>query len=171
MPYDEETLNLLNEHSYSKIKDFPINEEINGIVIEWRKINSVQVSNPITIKSQFFEIKQGTAQDSALIAGLIGIRLYEISFQKNYLSSIIIPALNRNNAYFIRININGCFRLMEINDFIPFDKDTNSSILSSTKSNEIWLPLLEKAFLNLYGFENLKIKSNPAHQINYLLGW
>ena len=60
---------------------------------------------------------------------------------------------------------------MEINDFIPFDKDTNSSILSSTKSNEIWLPLLEKAFLNLYGFENLKIKSNPAHQINYLLGW
>ena len=59
--------------------------------------------------------------------------------------------INEQNYYTLYIYINGDYQKLILDDFLPLVKDTMTLRFAKPDKEEIWLPLLEKAFAKTHG--------------------
>ena len=82
-----------------------------------------------------------------------------------------LPGLSPSGRYVLRLYFNGCFRKVEIDDFLPTSKDRRVlHVLDRSNPGNYWPALLEKAYLKVrsgYDFPG----SNSGTDIAVITGW
>jgi calpain-7 len=136
----------------------------------------VNAITPYTIKQQY-------VTDCSFIASLCICAAYERRFPKRLITSVLYPQTERGDLvynpsgkYMVKLWLNGVARCVTIDDYLPIDKYGNVLCsLSSSREHpshlELWVCLIEKAFLKLagggYGFPG----SNSGVDLFSLTGW
>mmetsp|Transcript_11674 Transcript_11674/g.23894 ORF Transcript_11674/g.23894 Transcript_11674/m.23894 type:complete len:759 (+) Transcript_11674:866-3142(+) len=128
-----------------------------------------------------YTIKQTLVTDCSFIASLCISAAYERRFRKRLVTAIIYPqtsqgkpVYNECGKYIVKLWLNGVARRVIIDDRLPVDRNYNL-LCSHTKSTthlELWVSLLEKAFLKLTGAMSYAFPgSNSGIDLYCLTGW
>jgi calpain-7 len=139
-----------------------------------QKVCLIQAITPYTIRQQF-------VTDCSFIASLCICAAFERRFGKRLVTSLLFPQTNDSTPfynpfgkYMLKLWLNGVARSVTVDDYLPVDKYGNLLCSETTKSSspylELWVPLIEKAFLKLaggYGFPG----SNSGVDLFSLTGW
>jgi calpain-7 len=131
-----------------------------------------------------YKIRQYGVTDCSFIASLCICAAYERRFQKSLISPIVFPqtpngkmVYNPEGKYMVKLWLNGVARQVVVDDRLPIDKHGNllcANTQSPTGQLEIYVPIIEKAFLKMAGgFEqgyNFP-GSNSGVDMYSLTGW
>ena len=138
----------------------------------------VRAITPYTIRQQY-------VTDCSFVASLCICAALERRFQKRLITATLFPRGNHNNnklvynpagKYMVKLWLNGVARCVVIDDYLPIDKYGNLLCSQSSSTHdpthlELWVCLIEKAFLKLagggYGFPG----SNSGVDMFALTGW
>jgi len=134
----------------------------------------IQSITPYTIVQRF-------VTDCSFVASLCVCAAYERKFKKQLITSILYPqdrdgrpVYNPAGKYMVKLWLNGVQRCVTIDDFLPVDRFGNLLCShTNTRSGdlELWVCLIEKAFLKMsgggYGFPG----SNSGIDMFSLTGW
>jgi calpain-7 len=147
------------------------------------RANDLSVSPPLHPSQNIspYTIKQTLVTDCSFIASLCISAAYERRFRKRLVTAIIYPqtsqgkpVYNECGKYIVKLWLNGVARRVVIDDRLPVDRNYNL-LCSHTKSSthlELWVSLLEKAFLKLTGAMSYAFPgSNSGIDLYCLTGW
>ena len=82
-----------------------------------------------------------------------------------------VPYLSPNGRYVVKLNFNGCFRRVVIDDRLPVSKTRrNMHIADRNNPSLLWPALLEKAYLKIRGGYDFP-GSNSGTDLWVLIGW
>ena len=81
------------------------------------------------------------------------------------------PGVSGNGKYVLRLQLNGCYRRIIIDDRLPTSKTSRSLFVTDRNNNTtFWPALVEKAYLKARGGYNLP-GSNSGTDLWILTGW
>ncbi|GMF18073.1 unnamed protein product [Phytophthora lilii] len=124
-------------------------------------------------------VKQDIVTDCSFVASLCIAAAYEQRFQKRLITNIIFPAdirtkqpvYNPFGKYVVKLWANGVPRKVVIDDLLPVSADTGQLLSScTTRKNELWVSLIEKAYLKLNGGYDFP-GGNSGIDLFALTGW
>lgn len=138
-------------------------------------------SHPVMIRSiDPLNVKQDIVTDCSFVASLCIAASYEKRFDKKLISNIILPVdrytklpiYNPKGKYIVKLWANGTLRRVVIDDYLPVSKKNPAQLLCSctTEPNELWVSLLEKAYLKLNGGYDFP-GGNSGVDLFALTGW
>ena len=127
-----------------------------------------------------YNIRQYGVTDCSFIASLCICAAYERRFQKSLISPIVYPQssdgkmiYNPEGQYMVKLWLNGVARQVVVDDRLPIDRHGNL-LCAQTQSPpgqlEIYVPIIEKAFLKMAGGYNFP-GSNSGVDLYSLTGW
>jgi calpain-7 len=125
------------------------------------------------------DVVQDAATDCSVVASLCaGVARAERSHAKimrsvlhPYDSEGGRPLLSQNGKYIVRLNFNGCYRKVVIDDTLPTSKTTRViHVVDRANPGLLWPALLEKAYLKVRGGYDFP-GSNSGTDIWILSGW
>ena len=129
------------------------------------------------------KIFAGSYSNQATVCAIIGVVNSDMKFSSDYLERCLFPSnngkpmFNQYGKYGVKLEVNGCGRLVEIDDVFPVELvgQKNKQVLGLARydkdQNEFSLGLLEKAFMKVYGEAYGKVESNASIDIHMLTGW
>lgn len=124
-----------------------------------------------------YSVKQTIITDCSFVSAISVAANYERVFKKKILTSRIfpqhssgLPIYNPYGKYLVKLFINGVTRKITIDDLLPIDHNNQLLCSFSKVSGELWVSLLEKAFLKVMGGYNFP-GSNGGVDLHYLIGW
>lgn len=128
-----------------------------------------------------YTIQQRYVTDCSFIASLCICATFERRFRKRLITSILHPQdvngeliYNPAGKYMVKLWLNGVARCVLIDDFLPIDKQGNllcsQTTNSSANSLELWVCLIEKAYMKLCGGYDFP-GSNSGVDLFSLTGW
>ena len=79
------------------------------------------------------------------------------------------PIFNPVGKYIVKLFINGTWRSVEIDDYLPVDNH-NQFICAYSDKGKLWVSLIEKAYLKVHGGYEF-IGSNSSRDLYTLTGW
>jgi calpain-7 len=141
--------------------------------------------DPIMIKAITpYSIQQKFITDCSFIASLCICANYEQRFRKQLITSILYPQdeqgvvlYNPQGKYMVKLWFNGVPRCVMIDDYLPIDKygnllcsQTSHSSNVHNSSIELWVSLIEKAYMKLCGGYDFP-GSNSGVDLFSLTGW
>ncbi|CAH0478752.1 unnamed protein product [Peronospora belbahrii] len=124
-------------------------------------------------------VKQDIVTDCSFVASLCIAAAYEQRFQKRLITNIIFPAdlqtkqpvYNPFGKYVVKLWANGVPRKVVIDDFLPVNASSGQLLSScTTHKNELWVSLIEKAYLKLNGGYDFP-GGNSGIDLFALTGW
>eukprot|EP01080_Neovahlkampfia_damariscottae_P001813 gene1813-955_t len=141
----------------------------------WKRISEI-IKKPTIISDLNIEnVTQYVVSDCSFVASLIVSAIFESKYKKKLISNLIYPQnqqgepiINPSGKYAIKLFFNGIQRKVIIDDYFPIDKFGN--LLTSYSKNELWICLLEKAYMKLNGGYSFQ-GSNSGIDIHHLTGW
>lgn len=81
------------------------------------------------------------------------------------------PVASQNGKYMFRLNFNGCFRQVVVDDRLPASKTSRTFFVVDRRNPElIWPALMEKAYLKIRGGYDFP-GSNSGTDLWVLTGW
>lgn len=122
-----------------------------------------------------FTIRQYCVSDCSFVAGLCIAAAYERRFKNRIISSLIYPQdadgypiYNPHGVYMVKLWLNGVARRVLVDDFLPVDekgkllcshtdcrlRKSKRRVISDDSPLELWVPILEKAYMKLCGGYN-----------------
>ncbi|KAG7383513.1 calpain 7 [Phytophthora pseudosyringae] len=124
-------------------------------------------------------VKQDIVTDCSFVASLCIAAAYEQRFQKRLITNIIFPAdprtkqpvYNPFGKYVVKLWANGVPRKVVIDDLLPVSASSGQLLSScTTRKNELWVSLIEKAYLKLNGGYDFP-GGNSGIDLFALTGW
>ena len=113
------------------------------------------------------DIIQGHFQNCNFITAVAALCKYQDLIKKLFL----FKEKSIEHAYGVYLRVNGIWKLIILDDFIPFYFDTEGQyhfVFSSSFKKEIWISLLEKAWAKLNGNYISSIESTPSEIFDVL---
>uniref|UniRef100_A0AC35U2M2 Calpain catalytic domain-containing protein n=1 Tax=Rhabditophanes sp. KR3021 TaxID=114890 RepID=A0AC35U2M2_9BILA len=75
-----------------------------------------------------------------------------IAERKELLEKIMITKVyQQNGVYLLYLCIDGLWQSILVDDFLPCDKNSRKQVFAQARKNQLWIPLIEKAFAKVYG--------------------
>ncbi|GAW81633.1 hypothetical protein, conserved [Plasmodium gonderi] len=151
----------------------------------WKRLSELY-DNPIVMSTNLYNncIRQGFVADCSFLSSLTVLIEYEKKHKVPVLSSIISPCssnyvhvnktwpvFNPSGMYICRLHCNGIQRKIIIDDYVPVKNNNSLLVAYSNNQKELWVTLLEKAFVKLMGGSYSMYGSNPGSDLYYLTGW
>jgi calpain-7 len=134
-----------------------------------------------------YSITQSVVTDCSFVASLSGMcffntnivvaAAYERKHNKKLISHCVYPQdsdgkpiYNPNGKYAVKLHMNGVARVVVIDDYLPVSSDDRLLCSYSTNRSELWVSLVEKAYMKLNGGYNFP-GSNSGIDMHALTGW
>ena len=141
---------------------------INKDEIEWKRISDLYPNNILYDDNMDIEdIRQGKLGICYFLCTLAQLTKY----QKLLLQIFKTKKSNNQCYYEIIFFINGEYKIVLIDDFIPVIKNSNEPYFSKPNNNEIWVILLEKAWAKVNGGYTNIINGWPSELLTCLTGF
>jgi calpain-7 len=141
----------------------------------WRRPHEIMKDPKIISTLNVENVTQNIVSDCSFVASLIVAAIFESKYQKKLISNLIFPQnisgepiYNPSGKYAIKLFFNGIQRKVIIDDYFPTDIYDN--LLTSYSENELWICLLEKAYMKLNGGYSFQ-GSNSGIDLHCLTGW
>ena len=97
-------------------------------------------------------IRQGDLGDCFLLCAIAAIAEFPARIRHLFISDKI----NKIGLYLVELCISGVWQSVYIDDSFPFNHSSKEFAFCQTKTNEIWVMLLEKAYAKVYGgYDNI----------------
>ena len=120
-------------------------------------------------------VTQNCVTNCSFVCSLAVAANYERRFKRPLVTSIIypqrrdgMPVVNPYGKYMVRLNFNGIPRKVIIDDRLPVDSRGELLTTYSSNNREMWMPIIEKAFLKVMG-ESYDFPGSNSHVDLYTL--
>ncbi|KAF2459541.1 hypothetical protein BDY21DRAFT_370259 [Lineolata rhizophorae] len=141
----------------------------------------LDIDGPASLLKMDMDLKVDLVQDAAcdcsVVASLCAATALAEKGFPNIFASVIYPKANNrpvvstNGKYIVRLNFNGSFRKVVIDDYLPVSRDHRTlHIVDRNNRTLLWPALLEKAYLKVRGGYDFP-GSNCALDLWTLAGW
>jgi len=143
----------------------------------WARVSEIFAVPTVGQKINTNHLKQSLIADCSFIGSLALTLHYEYRFKKRLVKNMIYPQdhngnpiFNPSGQYAVKLFLNGIWRKVIIDDYFPVDEYNRFLCAYVTESNDIWLSLLEKAYMKVNGGYDFP-GSNSGADLMALTGW
>lgn len=114
-----------------------------GVPHSWKRLSDV-CGSPLLIRDGLCatDVRQGGLGDCFLLSAVAAVA----SARSDLLQSLFVQFDVQRGVYGVRLFVNGAWSYVVVDDYIAYDADGRKTYASSCDDNELWLPILEKAF-------------------------
>jgi len=125
-----------------------------------------------------YEVQQQQVGDCSVLSSLAVAAHFELKsrYQRRLISNHIYPQdkfgnpiYNPCGKYIVKLFVNGCWRGVEVDDYLPVNK-YEQFLCAYSSRGKLWVSLVEKAYLKLHGGYDFQ-GSNSSRDLFVLTGW
>jgi hypothetical protein len=146
----------------------------------WRRPEQYvrSVADPVMIACvSATAITQDNVGDCSFVSSLCMAAAYERKFRRPLLTNIIYPQdragrpiYNPSGKYIVRLFVGGIARKVVVDDELPVDKHGRLLCARTTRPNELWVSIVEKAYMKVNGGYDFP-GSTACIDMHALTGW
>lgn len=176
----------LDEPPFTDTSELSFSKKQNEIFEGWKRPTEIfndsgpELFENIMIARTDCDLVQDITTDCSVVASLCAVMRHLKPDKKNSLLPTIIypfdydrgrPVASQNGKYMFRLNFNGCFRQVVVDDRLPVSKTSRTFFVVDRRNPElIWPALMEKAYLKIRGGYDFP-GSNSGTDLWVLTGW